>query len=267
MFSNDSSSSWPKYIGAIFIFLYANTIFAGCPYFTRPEVESCDGVTRTNFYTEGSKVCFNDMVYECGPTSWTKIMPCEEYWNSNIKNAEDLEEPGKCEGKGRDNEFENLFDTASENINDDDMSLDLDPSETLISKQRELETKFKNNEEERRLRRLYEEELRENLRNSQENQSPSLLEQALGEVGREFTKQAIGLAIQEIIDSNTSSSSINASCQNASQEISYLQQKKRELQNARRGWGNAVKGSIVNDTINAERQIDNAINSIESQCY
>ena len=67
--------------------------FAGkeCSYFTRPAVESEDGVTRMNYYADGSSVCYQETFYQCTKRRWEVKGACSDFPASSQKGAEVLE--------------------------------------------------------------------------------------------------------------------------------------------------------------------------------
>jgi len=47
-----------------------------CVYFTRPSVESVNGVLRQNAYEEGSAICYKEVRYDCERGRWVRHGDC-----------------------------------------------------------------------------------------------------------------------------------------------------------------------------------------------
>jgi hypothetical protein len=77
----------------------ADPASAGCPYLTRPSMESTAGVTRHNYYDAGSWVCFEGTMHLCQSSgAWKTQGACTNYQNWESMQACDYEgaSSGSC---------------------------------------------------------------------------------------------------------------------------------------------------------------------------
>jgi hypothetical protein len=59
-----------------------------CSFFTRPSVESENGVTRMNSYANGAYSCYQGKMYRCEKRRWVKLLSCDSYQGHERYKAE-----------------------------------------------------------------------------------------------------------------------------------------------------------------------------------
>lgn len=196
--------------------IFTSTVWANCPYFTRPEVESCDGVTRTNYYSNGTEICYQGYVYQCRLSSWTKRMACSEYPKYGLENAEKFERSeNECQRKFNDSGLDDLLKQASDPLNDPDIKLSLDQDNPELRRQRDMRQKDIQLIKRRWQQQAQELDRREQTSRRQQehvqarpNQEQSEWSKAGTALGGALLREAANMVVDELVE-DSSYSSIN----------------------------------------------------------